>query len=237
TFTGCIRRKRWTCGPPPIWCPSPGSSRRWWPGAGSRSTRPFSSGDSVNRALAGEGRRFFFEATSISGNRIDPSRFFLRFPPPGADDCPGDCAYCRSEACWLQGGWDVLTIPVDRCTQLRLLEMSHAQAMFRLVASNRDHLRPWLPWVDRMRVESDAENYILRSLGRFSAGTEAHFGIWFREMLAGSITVERIDAWNRVAEIGYWLGKEFVGKGIMRRSAAALIDYLIEKRAINRIEI
>ncbi len=52
-----------------------------------------------------------------------------------------------------------------------------------------------------------------------------------------SITVERIDAWNRVAEIGYWLGKEFVGKGIMRRSAAALIDYLIEKRAINRIEI
>lgn len=131
----------------------------------------------------------------------------------------------------------MLTIPVDRCTQLRLLEMSHAQAMFRLVASNRDHLRPWLPWVDRMRVESDAENYILRSLGRFSAGTEAHFGIWFREMLAGSITVERIDAWNRVAEIGYWLGKEFVGKGIMRRSAAALIDYLIEKRAINRIEI
>ena len=131
----------------------------------------------------------------------------------------------------------MLTIPVDRCTQLRLLEMSHAQAMFRLVASNRDHLRPWLPWVDRMRVESDAENYILRSLGRFSAGTEAHFGIWFQGMLAGSITVERIDAWNRVAEIGYWLGKEFVGRGIMRRSTAALIDYLIDQRAINRIEI
>ncbi|PRX42673.1 ribosomal-protein-serine acetyltransferase [Planifilum fimeticola] len=131
----------------------------------------------------------------------------------------------------------MLTIPVDDFIHLRLLEMSHAPALFRLVASNRDHLRPWLPWVDRMRVENDAENYILRSLGRYSTGTEAHFGIWFHGMLAGSITVERIDAWNRVAEIGYWLGREFVGRGIMRRSTAALIDYLIDRRAINRIEI
>lgn len=131
----------------------------------------------------------------------------------------------------------VLTIPVDNRTQLRLLELSHAPALFQLVASNRDHLRPWLPWVDRMRVENDTEIYILRSLGRFSAGTEARFGIWFDRNLAGSITVERIDAWNRVAEIGYWLGKGFVGRGIMRRSTAALIDYLIDQREINRIEI
>lgn len=131
----------------------------------------------------------------------------------------------------------MLTIPVNDRTQLRLLELSHAPALFRLVASNRDHLRPWLPWVDRMRVEYDAKSYIIRSLGRFSAGTEAHFGIWFEQALAGTITAERIDAWNRVAEIGYWLGKGFVGRGIMRRSAAALIDYLIEQRSINRIEI
>jgi len=131
----------------------------------------------------------------------------------------------------------VLTIPVDSRTQLRLLELSHAPALFRLVASNRDHLRPWLPWVDRMRVESDTETYILRSLSRFSAGTEAHFGIWHDRNLAGSITVERIDAWNRVAEIGYWLGKGSVGRGIMRRSTSALIDYLIDQRGINRIEI
>lgn len=88
-----------------------------------------------------------------------------------------------------------------------------------------------------MHVENDAERYILRSLGRFSAGTEAHFGIWFDRNLAGSITVERIDTWNRVAEIGYWLGKEFVGRGIMLRSTAALIDYLMAQRSINRIEI
>lgn len=131
----------------------------------------------------------------------------------------------------------MLTIPVDNRTQLRLLELSHAPALFQLVASNRDHLRPWLPWVDRMRVEADAETYILRSLGRYCAGSEAHFGIWHREVLAGSITVERIDAWNRVAELGYWLGKEFVGQGIMCRSTAALIGFLIDHRSINRIEV
>src|SRR5690606_41769191 len=111
--------------------------------------------------------------------------------------------------------------------------MSHAQAMFRLVASNRDHLRPWLPWVDRMRVESDAENYILRSLGSFSAGTEAHFGIWCREMLAGSITVERIDARTQGEEIGYWLAEESVGKRIARRSATHLNDYLSAELAVH----
>lgn len=131
----------------------------------------------------------------------------------------------------------MLTIPVDNQTELRLLELSHAPALFRLVASNRDHLRPWLPWVDRMLVQTDAENYIRRSLGRFAAGTEAHFGIWSDGDLAGSITVERIDPWNRVAEIGYWLAKEYAGRGTMRRAAAALIDYLIDRRSINRIEI
>ena len=41
----------------------------------------------------------------------------------------------------------------------------------------------------------------------------------------------------KVAEIGYWIGKEFQGKGIMTRVCRYLVDYAFSKLNIDKIEI
>src|SRR3990172_6239000 len=51
-------------------------------------------------------------------------------------------------------------IPIDGDIELRLLMKGHANKLFALTARNRDHLRQWLPWVDRTRTPIDTMKFI-----------------------------------------------------------------------------
>ena len=46
----------------------------------------------------------------------------------------------------------MFAMPVDEGLELRLLEHHHAQLLYDLTLKNREHLRPYLPWVPRMQV-------------------------------------------------------------------------------------
>ncbi|WP_169713581.1 GNAT family N-acetyltransferase [Paludifilum halophilum] len=131
----------------------------------------------------------------------------------------------------------MLTLYAETPIRLTLLERRHAPILYRLVETNRTHLQPWLTWVNHMHSLADMESYILRSLSGYACQREAHFGVWWGQWLAGSVTVERIDPVNRVAEIGYWLDQRFTGRGVMSRSVSRLVDYLFDERHINRVEI
>jgi hypothetical protein len=45
--------------------------------------------------------------------------------------------------------------------RLRLLERHHAETLFALTDRNRDHLRPWLPWVDGVRSAADSLAFVV----------------------------------------------------------------------------
>ena len=63
------------------------------------------------------------------------------------------------------------------------------------------------------------------------------WGIVFDGKLAGSVSVVRIDERSEWAELGYCLGFDFWGKGIMTEAAGAVIDFLFEEVGVNRVEI
>lgn len=119
---------------------------------------------------------------------------------------------------------------------LRWLEPYHGEAPFRLIDASREHLRPWFPRMDSTREPKDTEEFIREALRGMAEGREAHFGIWVDGQIAGVTGAHTIDRLNRHAEIGYWLGQDFEGRGIMTASAAVLLDYLVEERGLHRIE-
>lgn len=131
----------------------------------------------------------------------------------------------------------MLSHKIDQNTELKLLERHHAEAVFRLVDANRDHLRPWMFWVDDTKTVSDSETFIQKALEGFARGTEIHLGIWVDGEMAGIVGAHTIDPIKSYAEIGYWLGKGFQGRGIMTRAVRALIDDLLGERGLNRVEI
>ncbi|PTM59870.1 GNAT family N-acetyltransferase [Desmospora activa] len=125
---------------------------------------------------------------------------------------------------------------IDEELSLRLLEKHHANALFQLVDVNRERLQRWFPWVETTREPADSEKFIQGALQGFIDGTSLNCGIWYRKKLAGVVGPHSIREMNNNAEIGYWLGQEAEGNGVITRSCTAIIDYLVEERGINRIE-
>ena len=80
----------------------------------------------------------------------------------------------------------LLATTVDETLELRLLEARHAPALYARVDSNRDHLRPWMPWLDATRSEADVRAFIEVSLRGFAEGTTLQLGLWSRGTLAGN---------------------------------------------------
>src|SRR5699024_12679638 len=54
---------------------------------------------------------------------------------------------------------------------------------------------------------------------------------------AGVISFNRLDFYNHIGIIGYWLGDRFQNKGIMTKSVAAFTTYGFSELNLNRIEI
>lgn len=126
---------------------------------------------------------------------------------------------------------------IDADTELRLAEAHHADELFALADANRAPLRQWLPWVDGTRTLDDTHGFISGALRQFAAGNGFQACILHTGAIAGMIGFHYFDRLNRKTEIGYWLGAQFYGKGIMTRACRALIDYAFDVQRLNRIEI
>ncbi len=121
--------------------------------------------------------------------------------------------------------------------ELRLLEERHAPALFARVDREREYLRQWMPWVDVTRTEEDILAFIRRMLDTFSSNQGFSAGIWVDGTIGGVITLHKVDWVNRKGEIGYWLGQEFQGQGIMTDATRAVTDHALVELQLNRVEI
>ncbi|SEQ92012.1 GNAT family N-acetyltransferase [Piscibacillus halophilus] len=126
---------------------------------------------------------------------------------------------------------------VDEEVALRLVDLGDAEELFNLTDVSRDHLRPWLPWVDRTTTQADTEEYIKFSKQIYSENKGMNAVVLYKGNIAGVAGFNKLDWANRIAYIGYWLGAEYTGKGIMTRAAGALTDYALGELGMNKVDI
>ena len=60
-------------------------------------------------------------------------------------------------------------------------------------------------------------------------------GIWHRGALAGMVGFNALDPANCAAEIGYWLGAGFQGRGLMTCAVRALVWYAFTELHLRRV--
>ncbi|MES2658793.1 MAG: GNAT family protein [Verrucomicrobiota bacterium] len=121
--------------------------------------------------------------------------------------------------------------------KLGLLEERHADALFQVTDQNRAYLRVWLPWLDSIRTAEDTLAFVRRTRNDYVNRGCAVCGIWFNGGICGVIGYNQIDWTNKVAYIGYWLAKDFQGKGIMTACCRSLIDHAFRDLDLNKIVI
>lgn len=121
--------------------------------------------------------------------------------------------------------------------KLSLSIPQYADELFELTDRNRDFLKQWLPWLDTVTKPSDTKEFIKKQLLRFQQGEALHVTILYRDKIAGVLGYNWIDQFNGIGYIGYWLAREYNGKGVMTESVKDLIGLGFEYYALNRIEI
>ena len=88
-------------------------------------------------------------------------------------------------------------IQIDRDVRLNVLEPRHSHELFKLVDSNRTHLREWLPFIDDYQSVTAATQFIRRNREENDGATRLVRGSWAGEILAGVVTFDYID-WSTV---------------------------------------
>ena len=130
-----------------------------------------------------------------------------------------------------------MKIVINENTHIDLINETHAKAIFEMVDHNRNHLRVWLPFVDKMQSIEFAENFVKGTIKRNKAGIEHAFVIFENKQAIGRIGVYKIDHQNRIGEIGYWIVENSQGKGIITKVCKVMIDFCFNDLDLNRIEI
>jgi ribosomal-protein-alanine N-acetyltransferase len=123
---------------------------------------------------------------------------------------------------------------------LRPLEVGDAQAWRELRTRNADWLRQWEA---TMPPDGGSRPTTFRSLVRRLArmarsGQALPFAIEVDGEFAGQITVNNIVRGSaRFCSVGYWIGQEFAGRGLVPLAVAMVVDHLFMIEQLHRVEI
>lgn len=133
----------------------------------------------------------------------------------------------------------MISILIDDDLMLRSYKPEDAAELFRCVDRSRQHLRPFLNWVDHTLAVEHSLDFIQMSLAQQQAGEALALGIFLPQehRLIGGIGLHHWHRNEQRAQIGYWISKEDEGRGLMTRSAARFVEFAFRKLGLNKVEI
>lgn len=131
----------------------------------------------------------------------------------------------------------MFSLAVSEDIILRNYQEKDAPILFTVIDSNRQHLRPWLIWVDGTLKEEHSLEYIRAARQEQYDQKSMALGIFKNERLIGGMGMHQWDQQLKKAQIGYWLIKEAEGKGILHQCATTMLHYLFGQLQLNKIEL
>lgn len=120
-------------------------------------------------------------------------------------------------------------------THLMTPVVADAPALFALIDQDRPALARWMPRTASIQSVEDEAAFLLTSLERISANQFWLAVIWVGPHPAGTIDLHAFKDGH--AEIGYWLGRDFRGKGIMTHVLGIVEDVAFSQLNLNKLEL
>jgi ribosomal-protein-serine acetyltransferase len=122
---------------------------------------------------------------------------------------------------------------------LRPYRADDAEQVFAAIDESRDHLRPWVTWVDNNRSVDDVRDYCIRSQASWLLRTELALGIFDLAggQYIGGTGLHDPDWELRAFEIGYWLRMTAVGRGYATESTRLLADFALSCLHARRVTL
>ena len=126
---------------------------------------------------------------------------------------------------------------IDDDLELRPMEQRHAPAMFAIVERDRDYLRQYQNWPDKIVNLNDMRRSIRYSMQKRQQNSGQDFVVLLQGVVVGKVGLVYINWQEKLSEIGYWLAQPVQGQGIITRSARVLTGYALGQLRLEKIQI
>jgi ribosomal-protein-serine acetyltransferase len=125
---------------------------------------------------------------------------------------------------------------LDATSELRPLEVWHAEEFAAHLDRARDHIRPWVG-PSFVTDTLDGATATLRRYADAAAADGARlYGIWSSDVLVGGVMFVAFSTAAGVCEVGCWLEPAAEGRGLVTAATLALVDWAFEVRNLHRAE-
>ena len=128
-------------------------------------------------------------------------------------------------------------ITIDDEITLYLENAAFAERYLELVEENYEYLSEWLEWPRFCKSLDDFKKFVRDSLHKYADGKSMTCAIEFRGEIVGNCALNAINHSLEMVEIGYWIGKQYQGNGIITRVCRWLIDYAFTKLDMKKVQI
>ncbi|MBI3933848.1 MAG: GNAT family N-acetyltransferase [Acidobacteria bacterium] len=122
---------------------------------------------------------------------------------------------------------------------LRCWNPEDAPMVVAAIEASLDHLQPWMDWAQQEPEGLEAKAERLRKFrGAFDLGQDFTYGIFTRDerdVIGGADLHTSLG--EGVREIGYWIHKEHIRRGLATEAAAALTKVAFEVTQVQRVEM
>ncbi|WP_413575059.1 GNAT family N-acetyltransferase [Bdellovibrio sp. HCB290] len=110
-----------------------------------------------------------------------------------------------------------------------------APEMFKTIDANREHLKN-MPWIQFTNTVEDSKKWIDVTFAEWDNLALFDYGIYFEGKYIGSAGVHNIHWENKNCELGYWISKEFEGRGLISE-VVKMLESACFKQGFHRVEI
>jgi ribosomal-protein-serine acetyltransferase len=134
----------------------------------------------------------------------------------------------------------MFSFPLSDDAVLILRTSAITEAYHEELAANHERLARWEPWAVKAPVLAETRSFLEASVRNWLDGSELPVAIALRKdgqwHVAGAASL-RINSYARSAEVGYWIGGDYEGRGLITMTVAALLDQAFGPLGIERVTL
>ncbi len=123
---------------------------------------------------------------------------------------------------------------------LRMPRMEDFEQWLALRTASRKFLQPWEPtWDAGEHKRSSFRSRLKRYQSELKSGKAISFFLFTQsgKILVGGLTIANIRRGvSQSCTLGYWMGEEFAGQGIMQKAVRRIIPYVFDELKLHRLE-
>jgi len=127
----------------------------------------------------------------------------------------------------------------DGAILLRPFRPGDAEHVYEAVRESLPELLPWMPWAHPDYAIEESKKWIELCAQTWAKGKEYNFVILDAKdgSLLGSCGLNKVRRKAGFANLGYWVGSKYTGKGIATAAALLVARFGFDELGLNRIEI